>query len=62
LSVDLIDVTRVGHILEQALENESTPGCETTSPPLQQKLRFLRPAQHFSHHPTSQGGTHADQA
>jgi hypothetical protein len=62
LSVDLIDVARVGHILEQALENESTPSGETRLPPLQQKLRFLRPAQHFSHHPASRGGNHADQA
>lgn len=62
LSVELIDVTRVGHILEQALENESVSGCEPALPPLQQKLRFLRPAQHFSHHPASQGGNHADPA
>jgi transposase len=62
LSVDLIDVTRVGHILEQALEGESAPGSEAPQPPLQQKLRFLRPAQHFSHHPASQGGNHADKA
>jgi hypothetical protein len=62
LSVDLIDVTRVGHILEQALEKESTPGGETAPAPLQQKLRFLRPAQHFSHHPASEGGNHADKA
>ena len=62
LSVDLIDVTRVGHILEQALETESTPAGETALAPLQQKLRFLRPAQHFSHHPVSQGGNHADKA
>jgi transposase len=62
LSVDLIDVTRVSHILELALENESVPGGETSQPPLQQKLRFLRPAQHFSHHPASQGGNYADPA
>ena len=62
LSVDLIDVTRVGHILEQALENESNAGSETRLPPLQQKLRFLRPAEHFSHRPASQGGNHADPA
>ncbi len=62
LSVDLIDVTRVAHILEQALENESVSGGESSPPPLQQKLRFLRPAQHFSHHPSSQRGNHADQA
>jgi transposase len=62
LSVDLIDVTRVGHILEQALENESTTGREAHLPPLQQKLRFLRPAEHFSHHSASRGGNHADPA
>jgi hypothetical protein len=61
LSVDLIDVTRVGHILEQALENDSNQGDGTTLPPLQQKLRFLRPAEHFSHHSTFRGGNHADQ-
>jgi transposase len=63
LSVDLVDVKRVGHILEQALENEAdSSGGKVSLPPLQQKLRFLRPAQHFSHYPASPGGPHADQA
>lgn len=60
LSFDLVDVYRLGHILEQALEKENTPNVATYSPPLQAKLRFLRPAHHFSHQPSIQGGNNAD--
>jgi hypothetical protein len=60
LSFDLIDVTRVGHILERALENETASGAVATAAPMQPKLRFLRPASHFSHQPTIPGGTDAD--
>src|SRR2546426_9227869 len=44
LSFDLIDVSRLGHILERALENETASGPVTVEAPVQQKLRFLRPA------------------
>ena len=62
LSFDLIDVARVGHILERALENETASGAVATAAPMQPKLRFLRPASHFSHQPTIPGGTDADPA
>lgn len=59
LSFDLVDVYRLGHILEQALENQTTSNAECLSDPVQQKLRFLRPARHFSHKSATQGGNHA---
>ncbi|HEX2521588.1 MAG TPA: IS21 family transposase, partial [Terriglobia bacterium] len=60
LSFDLVDVHRLAHILEQALERESTSLTEAGPEAVQQKLRFLRPNQHFSHQPSIQGDCHAD--
>lgn len=59
LSFDLVDVHRLGHILEQALEKETSPDPAAGGAPLQPKLRFLRPAYHFSHQPFRQGANHA---
>jgi len=59
LGFDLIDVYRLGRILELALEKEATADRTTPFPPMQQKLRFLRPNRHFSHQPTNPGGSHA---
>jgi transposase len=59
LFFDLVDIHRLGRILQLALEKENIAGFE--APPIQQKLRFLRPADHFSHPPTKteSGGSHA---
>ncbi|MBP1649301.1 MAG: mobile element protein [Bacteroidetes bacterium] len=57
LSYEAIDVHRLGHILEQGLEHESSENPQASSPPVQQTLRFLRPAHHFSHQPISPGVT-----
>jgi hypothetical protein len=62
LSFDLVDVARVGHILERALENETAPGAAAAAAPMQPKLRFLRPASHFSHQTVILGGNDADPA
>jgi transposase len=62
LSFDLIDVSRLGRILEHALENETGAGTAVPVDPIQQKLRFLRPASHFSHQPKLHGGPDADPA
>jgi hypothetical protein len=55
LSFDLIDVYRLERILTLALEKETVAGGEFQFPAIQQKLRFLRPADHFCHQPTNQG-------
>jgi transposase len=55
LSFDLIDVCRLERILMLALEKETVAGGEFQFPAMQQKLRFLRPADHFCHQPTNQG-------
>jgi hypothetical protein len=62
LSFELIDVHRVGRILEQALEQEVSSPCDNQQRGVQEELKFLRPAQHFSHHPQNNGGRHADPA
>ena len=62
LSFELIDVHRVGRILEQALEQEASSPCDNQHRGVQEELKFLRPAQHFSHHPQNNGGRHADPA
>jgi len=58
LSFDLVDVYRVERILQLALEKEDAASSEPHFPPMQQKLRFLRPPDHFSHQPAKQGGFH----
>jgi transposase len=56
LQFDLIDVHRVGHILEQALEQQSTPEpLHGQQLPLAPK--FLRPAEHFAHRHSLPGGS-----
>jgi hypothetical protein len=58
LSFDLIDVYRLERILQLAIEKETSPDKESCLPPMQQKLRFLRPADHFCHQPKNSGGIH----
>jgi len=48
LSFDLTDVYRLERILKLALEKETVAGSQLEFPAMQQKLRFLRPADHFS--------------
>ncbi len=61
LSFDLLDVYRLERILKLALEKETVAGTQLEFPPIQQKLRFLRPADHFCHQPTNQGDSHGNQ-
>jgi len=56
LSFELVDVHRLERILELALEKENDAVSQPQFPPMQQKLRFLRPADHFCHQPANQGG------
>jgi len=56
LSFDLTDVYRLERILKLALEKETVAGSQLEFPAMQQKLRFLRPADHFSHQPANPGG------
>ena len=58
LSFDLIDVYRLERILQLALEKDPVAPTERSLPPLQQKLRFLRPSDHFCHQPKNLGGNH----
>jgi transposase len=60
LSFELIDVHRLGRILELAIEQENPSLYETRPEPVQTKLRFLRPAKHFSHKTLNPGESHAD--
>jgi len=60
LSFDLIDLYRLERILKLALEKETVSGHQLQFPPMQPKLRFLRPADHFCHQPTNPGGFHGD--
>lgn len=55
LQFDLIDVHRVARILEQALEQQSTPQpiCGRQLP---LEPKFLRPAEHFAHRHSLPGG------
>ncbi len=61
LSFDLIDVYRLERILKLALEQETLAGTQLEFPAIQQKLRFLRPADHFCPQPTNQGDFHGNQ-
>jgi transposase len=58
LSFDLIDVYRLERILQLAIEKEPAVNNEPCFPPIQQKLRFLRPSNHFCHQPKNSGGIH----
>lgn len=58
LSFDLIDVYRLERILQLALEKETIPDGGSSLPPMQPKLRFLRPPDHFCHQPQNSGGIH----
>lgn len=58
LSFDLIDVYRLERILQLALEKETIADGESSLPPMQQKLRFLRPSDHFCHQLKNTGGIH----
>jgi transposase len=58
LSFDLIDVYRLERILQLAIEKETSPDNDSCLPPMQQKLRFLRPSDHFCHQPKNSGGIH----
>jgi hypothetical protein len=60
LSFDLVDVYRLERILQLALEKETVADGEPCPPPIQQKLRFLRPADHFCHRPKNSGGNHGN--
>jgi hypothetical protein len=62
LSFDLLDVYRLERILKLALEKETVAGAQLEFPPLQQKLRFLRPAHHLCHQPTNQGDFNGNKA
>jgi transposase len=56
LAFDLVDVHRLGRILEQALEQETGSQNEDQLQVGQPQLRFLRPADHFSHPQPPEGG------
>jgi len=58
LSFELVDVYRLERILQLALEKEPLAEGGPCLPPLQPKLRFLRPAVHFCHQPKNPGGFH----
>ena len=58
LSFELVDVYRLERILQLALEKEPLAEGGPCLPPLQPKLRFLRPAVHFCHQPQNPGGFH----
>lgn len=60
LSFELIDVYRLERILELALEKEQVVDGEPQAAAAQPKLRFLRPADHFCHQPTTPGDLNAD--
>jgi hypothetical protein len=60
LSFDLTDVYRLERILQLALEKETLTDSGPYSPPIQQKLRFLRPSDHFCHQPKNSGGTYGN--
>lgn len=60
LSFELVDVHRLERILQLALEKEVVAADGAGFPPMQQKLRFLRPADHFCHQSQKSGGTHGD--
>jgi transposase len=56
LSFELVDVHRLERILQLALEKENLAQAQPSA--LEQKLRFLRPLNHFSHQPSKPGGFH----
>ena len=58
LSFELVDVYRLERILQLALEKETVVEGEPCFPPMQQKLRFLRPSDHFCHQSQNPGGIH----
>ncbi len=58
LSFELVDVYRLERILQLALEKEAVVEGDSCFPPMQQKLRFLRPSDHFCHQPKNSGGIH----
>ena len=57
LSFELVDVYRLERILQLALEKENAAEGQPRFPAMQQKLRFLRPPDHFTHQPANQGGS-----
>lgn len=60
LSFELVDVHRLERILQLALERENAADGLPPFPAMQQKLRFLRPPDHFTHQPKNQGGPNGD--
>ena len=56
LHFELLDVYRVERILQQALEQDSTPH-PVHGKPQELPLKFLRPDDHFAHPQTSEGGS-----
>lgn len=59
LEFELVNVHRLGRILEQAIESNSSSEPIKSSA-VQTPLKFLRPATHFSHPTQSEGEPHAD--
>jgi transposase len=59
LSFELVDVHRVGRILEQALEKQEIPVAAAAAAAVPMVLRFLRPPSHFRHDPP-EGGNDGD--
>ena len=57
MSIELVDVYRLERILQLALEKENAAEGQPRFPAMQQKLRFLRPPDHFTHQPANQGGS-----
>ena len=60
LNFELTDVHRLSRILEQALEKDTASPSPARGQVIQQELKFLRPAHHFSHQPQPNGGCHGD--